>query len=94
MNLQDALAQLQHELHLKVGFTVVGHSPDGKPIYVDDFRGALERNAMRYYLCIEAYLTSLSAPPDGRCRLLGASLPPDRGRRRPSAHRHTEHVLA
>jgi len=50
----------------KVGFTVVGRSPDGKPIYVDDFRGALERNAMRYYLCIEAYLTSLSAPPDRR----------------------------
>lgn len=50
----------------KVGFTVVGQSPDGKPVYVDDFRGALERNAMRYYLCIEAYLVSLSAPPNRR----------------------------
>ena len=50
----------------KVGFTVVGQSPDGKPVYVDDFRGALERNAMRYYLCIEAYLASLAAPQDRR----------------------------
>jgi hypothetical protein len=30
---------------------------------VDDFRGALERNVMRYYLAIDSYLQSLSAPP-------------------------------
>ena len=47
----------------KVGFTVVGHTPDGQPVYVSDLRGALERNAMRYYMCIEAYIESLSAPP-------------------------------
>ena len=46
----------------KVGFTVVGKTQDGKPIYVGDFRGALERNAMRYYLAIEAFLGSVSAP--------------------------------
>jgi hypothetical protein len=50
----------------KVGFTVVGHDASGQPVYVDDFRGALERNAMRYYLCIEAYLDSLSAAPGQR----------------------------
>jgi hypothetical protein len=47
----------------KVGFTVVGRNPDGSPVYVGDFRGAQERNAMRYYLAITAYLESLSAPP-------------------------------
>ena len=47
----------------KVGFTVVGRNADGSPIHVGDFRGAQERNAMRYYLAITAYLESLSAPP-------------------------------
>jgi hypothetical protein len=50
----------------KVGFTVIDHDADGRPVYVRDFRGALERNAMRYYLAIEAYLDSLSAPPQQR----------------------------
>jgi hypothetical protein len=48
----------------KVGFTRAGHDANGQPIYVDGFRGALERNAMRYYLCIEAYLDALSAAPE------------------------------
>ncbi len=48
----------------KVGFTVVGKEPNGQPIYADDLRGALERNTMRYYLAIEAYLSALSAPPE------------------------------
>lgn len=47
----------------KVGFTVLDRGPDGRPVYVSDFRGALERNAMRYYLSIEAYLESLSSAP-------------------------------
>jgi hypothetical protein len=47
----------------KTGFTVVGRNADGSPIQVGDFRGAQERNAMRYYLAITAYLESLSAPP-------------------------------
>jgi hypothetical protein len=47
----------------KVGFTVVGRNGDGSPIYVGDFRAAQERNAMRYYLAITAYLESLSAAP-------------------------------
>lgn len=45
----------------KVGFTVVDHTADGKPVYVDDLRGGLERNAMRYYLAIEAHLDALKA---------------------------------
>jgi len=46
----------------KVGFSVTGKTDDGKPVYVDGVRGVMERNTMRYYLAIEAYLGSLSAP--------------------------------
>jgi hypothetical protein len=47
----------------KVGFTVVDRDAHGKAIYVSDLRGGLERNAMRYYASIDAYLHALSAPP-------------------------------
>jgi hypothetical protein len=50
----------------KVGFSVVGKSDDGQPVYIGGMRGAVERNVMRYYLAIEAHLASLSAPPDQR----------------------------
>ncbi|MGK2941836.1 MAG: hypothetical protein ACSLFJ_09200 [Immundisolibacter sp.] len=46
----------------KVGFSVVGQGPDGQPIYTGGTRGVVERNTMRYYLAIEAYLDALSAP--------------------------------
>jgi hypothetical protein len=46
----------------KVGFTRVAHG-DGKPEYVRGMRGAVERNTMRYYLAVEAYLGSLAQPP-------------------------------
>lgn len=46
----------------KVGFSVIGRDGDGQPVYVDSMRGVVERNAMRYYLAIDAYLTSLSVP--------------------------------
>jgi hypothetical protein len=47
----------------KVGFSVVGRQADGAPIYVGDLRGVIERNTMRYYLAIEAYLGALDLPP-------------------------------
>ena len=47
----------------KVGFTVIKKLPDGKPLHVSGIRGALERNTMRYYLAISAYLGALSTPP-------------------------------
>lgn len=50
----------------KVGFTVVGRQPDGQPLYVRGVRGVVERNTMRYYLAIEAYLGALSTPPQAR----------------------------
>jgi hypothetical protein len=47
----------------KVGFSVVGKDPNGQPVYMGGVRGAVERNAMRYYLAIDSYLDSLGAPP-------------------------------
>jgi hypothetical protein len=48
----------------KVGFSVVGKEGDGQPQYIGGVRGAVERNAMRYYLAIDAYLDSLRAPAE------------------------------
>jgi len=50
----------------KVGFTVVGKQSDGQPLYIGGMRGLVERNTMRYYLAIEAFLGALSAPPQAR----------------------------
>jgi len=50
----------------KVGFTVVGRSADGSPEFVGGLLGATERNTMRYFLAIDAYLGTLSAPPQER----------------------------
>lgn len=47
----------------KVGFTPVGKLPDGRPRYIGGMRGVVERNTMRYYLAIDAYLGALSSPP-------------------------------
>jgi hypothetical protein len=47
----------------KVGFSVVGRERDGQPRFVGSTRGVIERNTMRYYLAIEAYLGALSLPP-------------------------------
>ncbi|MEQ1682898.1 MAG: hypothetical protein ABL916_04565 [Burkholderiaceae bacterium] len=47
----------------KVGFTITGQGNDGKPIYMGNVRGVVERNTMRYYLAVEAYLGALGLPP-------------------------------
>ncbi len=63
-------SQLAMQLYLatvgrdKVGFTVLKSGPE--PEYVGGMRGVVERNTMRYYLAIDAYLGSLSAPPQER----------------------------
>lgn len=46
----------------KVGFSVVG-TKDGKPVYVGNVRGLMERNTMRYYLAIDAYVNAFVLPP-------------------------------
>ena len=50
----------------KVGFTVTGTQADGQHQHIGGMRGVVERNTMRYYLAIEAFLGSLSAPPQAR----------------------------
>ena len=45
----------------KVGFTHLNGDP--KQGYIGGMRGTVERNTVRYYLAIEAYLASLNRPP-------------------------------
>lgn len=49
--------------HDKVGFSVVGRRADGRPVLVGGVRGVLERNALRYYLAIEAHLRARMLAP-------------------------------
>lgn len=50
----------------KVGFTMVDGDNEHAPHLVGGVRGALERNIMRYYLAIDAYLGSLETPAPER----------------------------
>ena len=50
----------------KIGFTVTGKDAGGKPQYIGGVRGVVERNTMRYYLAIDAYLGGLGSPAAGR----------------------------
>ncbi len=65
-----ALGQLAMQAYLatagasKVGFTV--EEEGGRRRLVGGMRGVMERNTMRYFLAIEAYLQSLGTPPEGR----------------------------
>lgn len=48
----------------KVGFTLAAPARPGEaPAYIGGMRALVERNTMRYYLAIDAYLGALSAPP-------------------------------
>lgn len=47
----------------KVGFTVIGQRIDGQSDYIGGVRGVVERNTMRYYLAIDSFLATASAPP-------------------------------
>src|SRR6185369_1204143 len=49
----------------KVGFTWI-HDDDDPPHLVRGIRGAMERNTMRYYLAIDAYLQTRGSPPTQR----------------------------
>jgi len=50
----------------KVGFTVIGDSNDPGPRFIGGVRGAIERNTVRYYLALDAYLGALAAPAPAR----------------------------
>ncbi len=68
----NAMSRLAMQAYLstvgssKVGFTVTGRDASGRPAYVGGMLGATERNTMRYFLAIDAYLGSLAAPPASR----------------------------
>jgi hypothetical protein len=49
----------------KVGFTLI-REPGDTARLVRGIRGALERNTMRYYLAVDAYLQALGSPPPQR----------------------------
>ena len=61
--MQAYLATLARD---KVGFSSSGNGSDGRPRLVGGLRGVNERNTMRYYLSIEAYLAVLALPPAQR----------------------------
>lgn len=48
----------------KVGFTVVEKTPEVK--YIQGVRGVIERNTMRYFLAIDAYLATFNLPKEGQ----------------------------
>jgi hypothetical protein len=47
----------------KVGFTETGKSVDGTPVHIAGVRAMVERNTMRYYLAIVAFLESARFDP-------------------------------
>lgn len=49
----------------KVGFTVINRDQGGAK-YIQGVRGVVERNTMRYYLAIDAYLAALNTPPENQ----------------------------
>jgi hypothetical protein len=46
----------------KVGFTVTGTDGNDKPVYIGGPRGAVERNAVRYYFAIQSFMNALHYP--------------------------------
>lgn len=50
----------------KFGFSVVNTDSQGSPIYVSGTRGVIERNAVRYYFAIQAYMDTLKFPKEKR----------------------------
>lgn len=50
----------------KVGFTITGHDAAGAPEYIGGMRGVVERNTMRYFLAIEAFLGAAGLTADAR----------------------------
>lgn len=50
----------------KNGFTVVDRDAAGHPRYIGGTRGAVERNAMRWYLAIDAWLGAQAGPAPAR----------------------------
>jgi len=71
---QGALSRLAIQTYLatsgadKVGFSVEGRDAEGNPRLIGGMRGILERNTMRYFLAVDAFLDALRAPAGSRHR--------------------------
>lgn len=50
----------------KVGFTQIGTESNGNPVYIGGPRGAIERNAVRYYFAIQSLMNTLRYPEERR----------------------------
>jgi hypothetical protein len=50
----------------KVGFTVTGTDRNGNSVYIGGPRGAIERNAVRYYFAIQSFMNALRYPEKNR----------------------------
>jgi hypothetical protein len=50
----------------KVGFSVIGQTPDGAPEYIRGTHGLVERNAMRYFLAVDAHINAGRDPQSAR----------------------------
>lgn len=57
----------------KIGFSVVGQTSAGLPIYVGGVKGIIERNAMRYYLALKAFLATWQLPTGQRFEALSST---------------------
>lgn len=58
----------------KIGFSVAGRDASGRPTHVGGVQGIAERNTMRYFLAIEAFLDTLAEGPEARWRRFHAAL--------------------
>lgn len=54
----------------KVGFTVTGIDTKGAPVYIGGPRGAVERNAARYYFAIQSFMNTLRYPEAVRFKMM------------------------
>jgi hypothetical protein len=50
----------------KIGFSIIGTDSAGNPVYVEELRGAAERDVVFHYLAILAYLNTRKALPSQR----------------------------
>ncbi len=57
----------------KIGFTVTGTDRKGAPVYIGGPRGALERNAVRYYLAVQSFMDTLHYPEESRFSMRAGS---------------------
>lgn len=53
----------------KAGFTRTGTESNGKPVYIGGPRGAIERNAVRYFFAIQSFMNALRYPEESRFRM-------------------------